>query len=156
MKYLVIDQDGALHRREAADWTIALADVGPEGWNRVQLTRDLAAYVNDVGLVSDKYRRNVAAGLVLIAFGASRIPYAGPVVFVGWDDSATYRDEVEVTDLAPIQVAAVDAVYRTVVMFADLNASRVDSDEATVEVLELAKMISDGPVPGWDIHTLEL
>ena len=111
MDYLLIDQDSELHHRSADDYTTALDDCGPEGWNRIQLTRDLAAFVNDASLIMPKYHRNVTGGLVLMALGAHRMPYAGPIVLTGWDGAATHQDRAEVTGLTPMQVGLVHVVY---------------------------------------------
>lgn len=132
----------------------ALADTGPEGYNRVQLTRDLAAFVNDCGLLLPKYHRNVVAGLLLVALGAQRIPYAGPIVLVGWDNSATSRDEAEVVDLTPIQVGMIRALHAMVGAWLDgtddhhvtLDAHR---DDEIAEALELAEQVANGDVPKW-------
>lgn len=158
MKYILIDQDGALHREEAAEALAVLEQVGPEGWNRVQLTRTLAAWVNNVSLMSDAYRRNVTGGLVLVALGAARIPYAGPIVITGWDQALTCTDEIEAIGLTPLQDATITAVHRLVeeanggVYAGDVSEEWVSA--LLAEVQGLGDMIRSGEVPGWDVRTL--
>jgi hypothetical protein len=160
VKYLLIDEDDQLHQRDADDWITIVGAVGPEGGNRIQLTRDLAAYVNDCSLVlTDRYRRNVIGGLLLLTFGAQRIPYAGPIVLCGWEPAATMRGEAEITGLNPVQVGMLHAVYTLVrdvhygspVPTGDLGISGVDFDAMAGEVDRLAELVAGGNVPGWTI-----
>lgn len=147
LTYIAIDQDGELNERTAADYTTALAEVGPEGWNRVQLTRTMAAWVNDCGLILDKYRRNPVAGVLMMCLGAQQIPYAGPVVITGWDSSLTIMGEAEVIGLTPLQVDVIRLLHNFVLTETD-NGSDVGA-----ELTALAELVRAGRVPGWTVHT---
>lgn len=150
VRYLLIAEDGTVDDRTAADWWAALDDVGPEGFNRVQLTRDLAAFVNDVGLVLPKYRRNPVAGTLLHALGAPPIPYAGPVVLVGWDFELTYQGESEVVSLTDLQAAAVGVLARWVqsIVVGSAAVPGVDAVQAAAEA------VRTGDVPGITVTSL--
>lgn len=164
MRYMLIDEAGVLYDRTADTWSTALAEVGPEGGNRVQLTRDLAAYINDCGLVlPDKYRRNPVGGLLLMAFGAQRIPYAGPILLVGWDYTATARGEAEIVGLTPIQAGVVRVVHTLTRAWLGDDNSRspvlgldVDRRDEDVEALELADMVEIGAAPGWSVSVVDV
>jgi hypothetical protein len=155
---MLVDEAGVLHDRNADTWSAALAEVGPEGGNRIQLTRDLAAYVNDCGLVlPDKYHRNVVGGLLLMAIGAQRIPYAGPILLVGWDSSNTMRGVAEIVGLTPVQAGMVRTVHALACAWLgddeanDTTPPTVRHDDELAEALELAEMVATGAVPEWTI-----
>jgi hypothetical protein len=132
---------------------VALEDVGPEGWNRVQLTRDLAAFVNDVGLILPKYRRNPVGGALLHCLGAQPIPYAGPIVLAGWDELRTYGDEAEVVTLTDLQVGTLTYLARMVA--AIVNGSTHTFESRTVAaVLAAAGSVRTGEVPGITVTSL--
>lgn len=153
IRYLVIDEDGSLHDRTAADWWRALADCGPEGFNRVQLTRDLAAFVNDVGLILPKYRRNPIGGALLHLLGAAPIPYAGPIVLAGWDQTLTYEGESEVVSLTDLQVGKCTYLARMVA--AIVNGSSHTFEPPTVAaVLAAAEIVRTGDIPGITVTSL--
>lgn len=88
IRYLLVDEEGQLHEKQADDYRTALADVGPEGWDMVRLdeaTYQMRGFVNDSGLVNpETYRRNVVGSVMLFGLGANRQPYAGPIVLTGW------------------------------------------------------------------------
>lgn len=105
MRYALIDTDGQLTIGEKhGDYLTILTElVGPEGWDRVRMAPELgaAAFVNDCGhRFPERYPRNVVGSIVLACLGCPQQPLAGPVVITGWDDSATWRDEVEIRDLS--------------------------------------------------------
>ena len=145
LHYLVIDEDGALHHRTAPVYTDALDEVGPEGWNRIQLTRTVAGFVNDVALVSSTYTRNVTGGLVLMAFGSPQIPYAGPIVFTGWDPTATRMGRTEVTTLTPLTSAMIIAAHALISEV--LSDTTHAPNDLVTEVLNLGEMVSVGQAP---------
>jgi hypothetical protein len=147
LTYIVIDQDGDLAERTAAEYTEALAEVGPEGWNRVQLTRTMAAWVNDCGLILDKYRRNPIAGVLLMCLGAQEIPYAGPVVLTGWDARLTMMGEAEVIGLTPVQVDVIRLLHSFV------RTETGTGSDVGAELVALAGLVRDGQVPGWTVHS---
>lgn len=148
LTYIVIDQDGELSERTAEEYGAALADVGPEGWNRVQLTRTLAAWVNDCGLIlTERYRRNPVAGVLLMCLGAQQIPYAGPVVFTGWDANLTMMGEAEVIGLTPVQVDVIRALHSFV------RTETGNASDVGAELAALADLVRTGAVPGWTVHS---
>jgi hypothetical protein len=104
-RYVHVDEDGNIEIRTAPTYNAALDEVGPEGWNRVRLDPGYAGFVNDCGhVLPDRYRRNVVGGVLLMAFGAHAMPYAGPVVFTGWDD---HYDDIEVCSLDDVRASAI-------------------------------------------------
>jgi hypothetical protein len=152
LRYLVIEEDGSVHDRSAPDWWAALDDVGPEGWNRVQLTRDLAAFINDCGLILPKYGRNPVGGALLHCLGAQPIPYAGPIVLAGWDQLRTYEDESEVVSLTDLQVAAVGLLANWVASI--VTGSTVVSGAGVDAVQAAAEIVRTGSVPGFTVTSL--
>jgi hypothetical protein len=147
MDYLIITEGGGMQCNSATDYTLALSHVGPEGWNRVQLTRDLAAWVNDCGhVLPDKYRRNPIGSLILLALGAPRMPYAGPIVITGWDGTATARGEVEVVGLTPLQLGMLYAIDD---MITDARNGECENvvEGLVSDVDDLARMIVESPAP---------
>lgn len=103
MRYTVIATDGELtHREVNLDWA---AVIGPEGKARVSMRPDLtiAAYVNDCGhFFPERYPRNIVGSCVLAALGARPAPYAGPIVFVGWNAANTPRGLIEIEPLVKV------------------------------------------------------
>lgn len=103
IRYMLVDEDGALHERQAADYRAALADCGPEGWDKQRLGPDtgMCAFLNDCGLLlPEKYRRCVVAACMMVVLGAPPAAYAGPVVFTGWNDRATVAGQLEICSLS--------------------------------------------------------
>lgn len=157
MRYALIDTEGQLTIGDKpVDYLTLLDDlVGPEGHNRIRLARELgcAAYVNDVGhRFPERYPRNVVGSVVLACLGAAPQPLAGPVLITGWDDSATWRDEVEIRDL-PAAVA--EGMYRPVadVRWAlGLDEAKPDSaavwdEEWVAGIRELAEYVRTADAP---------
>lgn len=103
MRYLLIDNDGDLHVKDAA-WSEIRAEVGPEGPSGVTIPPHygwpdtwLRGWVNDVGLLKpETYPRNVVGSLVLTGCGAALHPYPGPVVITGFDQRT--RDVCDLDD----------------------------------------------------------
>ncbi len=145
--YVVIGEDGQLAERTAAEYVEALAQVGPEGWDRVQLTRTMAAWVNDCGLILPSYRRNPVAGVLLMCLGAREIPYAGPVVLTGWDARRTAMGEAEVVGLTPVQVDVIRLLHSFV------RTETGNGSDVGAQLLTLADLVRSGSVPGWTVHT---
>jgi len=149
MKFMKIYEDGFLAEIEKADYMSTLAEVGPEGWNRIQLTSSLSAFVNDCSLLlPDRYKRNPIGGLTIIALGARLIPYAGPIVITGWDPSATNRDEPEIIGLTPLQVAMIRAANE---MIDEIICCK--TPDVREEVVNIANMINYGDIPPVTIRT---
>lgn len=158
MKYLIIDSDGRLLPGDHPYWREILDEVGPEGADRVQLTRSLAAYVNDCGLIApEKYDRNPVGGALLHALGAPPIPYAGPIVLVGWDDYAGRRGDVEVQGLTDLQIGWITHLYHWLSAILDDTGGSADPVDtgapAIAAVKAAAAHVSNGDVPPITLYT---
>lgn len=155
VRYLVVAEDGTVHAATAPDWWAALEEVGPEGWNRVQLTQDLAAFVNDCGLILPKYVRNPVGGALLHALGAHPIPYAGPIVFTGWDGRRTYEgDDVEVVSLTDLQAGVLTWLVRMIRAVVGGTSSDTFESSTVAAVLAAAEIVRHGDVPGITVTSL--
>lgn len=92
MSHLVIAPNGTTSY-ETTTPTLDRIDaiVGPSGWARVHVHPDrrMAGWVGDCILI-DGSPRNLVGSCVLAALGASRQPYAGPVVVTGYDHSSDW------------------------------------------------------------------
>lgn len=155
LRYLLIDEDGKVHDRTAATYYDAVSEVGPEGWNRVQLTRDLAAFVNDCGLIlPDKYRRNPVGGALLHALGGPPIPYAGPIVLAGWDQTRTYDDEPEVVSLTDLQAVTFRHLARHFAAIVKGVAPAAFRADEIVAVNAAADEVRGGAIPGITVTSL--
>jgi hypothetical protein len=158
IRYVVIDQDGQLHERTAANYIDALAEVGPEGWNRVRLAASggtLAGFANDCGhVLPDKYRRNVVGSCMLVSTGAHPYPYAGPIVFTGWDPHEL--EDIEVRSLTDEQVGALRTMWRDTRVLLRLDEGRL-SDLAKprwqAAISRYAESVVDAPTPAIQILT---
>ncbi|QIJ62603.1 hypothetical protein [Streptomyces sp. JB150] len=156
MRYAVIASDGELTQHDGdLDWDDV---IGPEGKDRVRLHPSLAvaAFVNDVGLYYPaRYPRNVIGSCVLAAFGAPLQPYAGPVVFTGWNPGNTPLGLSEICSL-PQPVDALDTVHGDV--FKALNGQRPRhlSPSWAETMREVADHARTAPTPGITIRTVTL
>jgi hypothetical protein len=158
MKYLVIDDDGQIRGRTAPRYDVALREVGPEGSDRVGFPAAaalvgpenlrLAAYVNDSGLLfPDRYSRNLVGSCVLATFGANVQPYAGPVLFVGWD---ALSGEVEIESLSAEQIDSIREVHtdvRIVLGLDDGTLSRNATPRWQAAMAVVAEVVRTGPAP---------
>jgi hypothetical protein len=157
IRYIVVDQDGKLHERTVADYRDALAEVGPEGWNHVWLFRGgiLTGFVNDCGHIApDRYRRNVVGGCLLVSTGAQYMPYAGPVVFTGWDPHET--EDVEIRSLTDEQVRSLRIMWRDVRIVLGLDEgtpSEMAVERWRIAMTQYADAAVSDPVPGIRILT---
>lgn len=145
MRYAVIAADGELtHHEGELDWN---AVVGIEGRARVHLPRRLAVagWVNDVGLrFPDRYPRNVVGSCVLASLGATIQPYAGPVVFTGWNPDNTLLGLVEVEPL-PRPVSALDTVHGAVLKALAGGTPRDLSPSWAESMREIAEHVRTAP-----------
>lgn len=153
MKYIVIDEDGELRQLSAPRPSVALRDLGPEGWDQVRLRKrtDLRGFVNDCGmLLPDRYGRNVVGSILLASCGANIYPYCGPVVITGWVEPAD-PEIIGLTDQQIYQLKAGHADIRAV-----LDADRDDRKLPPLlhctrawqeAVIRLAGEIRTGPLP---------
>jgi hypothetical protein len=165
VRYLVCDTDGVLHDRNARSYDDALADVGPEGWDRIGLPMAqmvfgpgrvrLAAFANDCGhLMPEKYPRNMVGSCMLASVGASTAyPYAGPIVFTGWDDTV---DDIEVRGLWSDQVAALKMMYADIRVLLGIEPgefSHLAAPAWRTAILTYAVRVRCAPTPGVTIIT---
>jgi hypothetical protein len=157
VKYILIDHSGNLTEGYDDNWEDVLREVGPEGSNRIQLTPNLTAWVNDCGLIlPDRYRRNPVAGAMLMAFGAQEMPYAGDIVFTGWDARATLADRAEVVGLGDAQAAMLKLLHgwvARVLVGDDRLRMHGPGREAVEQISGWGNLVLNGPVPGWAVHT---
>jgi len=151
MTYLVIDTDGTLHVRDQTPTLDAInAEVGDGGKDQVRLRlADARGFVNDVGFRRG-LPRNVAGSLLLMCCGASRQPYAGPVVITGWDVYG--RD----TEIVPLRAELLDGLQA---LHGDIRAVIDDNDpceqctpEWVAQVREAAAFVVAAPTPTITIH----
>ncbi|MFF9097623.1 hypothetical protein ACF1AX_31435 [Streptomyces sp. NPDC014802] len=156
MRYAIIAADGDLtHHDGDLDWDTV---IGPEGKDRVRLHPSLAvtAFVNDVGLYyPDRYPRNVVGSCVLAAFGAPVQPYAGPVVFTGWDPANTPLGLSEICSL-PQPVETLDTVHGDVLKALAEQTPRHLSPSWAESMREIADHARTAPTPGITLRTVRL
>lgn len=153
MRYAIITTDGELaHHDGEPDWDTL---VGHEGKARVHLPGlTVAGWVNDVGLLRpDRYPRNDVGSCVLIALGAKIQPYAGPVVFTGWDPAA--RGMTEIRPL-PQPVETLDTVHGDVLKALGGKVPRDLSPSWAEQMREIADHVRTAPTPGITIRTVKL
>lgn len=147
MRYAVISADGELtHHSGEPDWDNV---IGPEGRRRVYLPGlAVAAWVNDVGLLFPKrYPRNAVGSCVLAWLGASIQPYAGPVLFTGWNPANTALGLLEICPL-PEPVDHLDTVHGDVLKALAGQTPRDMSPSWAEQTREVAAYVRDVPTPG--------
>ncbi|WP_406168984.1 hypothetical protein [Streptomyces sp. NBC_00996] len=156
MRYAVIAPDGELTHH---DGDLLWDDViGPEGKARVRLDERLAVagWANDVGLLNPKrYPRNVVGSCVLAALGANVQPYAGPVVFTGWNPDNTALGLLEI-DALPQPVTTLDTVHGDVLKALAGQTPRELSPSWAEQMREIAEHVRTAPTPGITIRTVKL
>ncbi|WAZ20241.1 hypothetical protein STRCI_001342 [Streptomyces cinnabarinus] len=155
MRYAVISTDGTLtHHEGDLDWD---ALVGPEGKVRVDLPGlSVAGWVNDVGLLYPKrYPRNIIGSCVLAALRARVQPYAGPVVFTGWNPANTALGLIEIESL-PQPVEVLDTVHGDVLKALAGQTPRAMSPSWAEQMREIADHARTAPTPGITIRTVTL
>lgn len=155
MRHAIIAADGGLtHAIGHLDWH---AVIGVEGKARVPLPRlSVAGWVNDVGLLFPKrYPRNVVGSCVLAALGAKEQPYAGPVVFTGWNPDNTARGLIEICDL-PKPVTILDTVHGAVLKALDGQTPRDFSPSWAEQIREIADHVRTAPTAGLTVRTVKL
>ncbi|MEI5520737.1 hypothetical protein WB388_08990 [Streptomyces brasiliscabiei] len=155
MRYAVIAADGELtHHDGLLDWHKV---IGPEGKARVHLHGlAVAGWVNDCGLYDPKaYPRNITGSCVLAALGASIQPYAGPVVFTGWNPDNTRRGLIEIEPL-PKPVEHLDTVHGDVLKALAGQTPRAMSESWAEQIREIAEHARTAPTPGITIRTVTL
>ncbi|MEW2250454.1 hypothetical protein AB0907_24310 [Streptomyces sp. NPDC006975] len=156
MRYAIIAADGDLtHHDGDLNWD---AVIGPEGKDRVRLHPSLAvaAFVNDVGLYyPDRYPRNVVGSCVLASFGAPVQPYAGPIVFTGWDPANTPLGLSEICSL-PQPVETLDTVHGDVLKALAKQTPRELSPSWAESMREIAEHVRTAPTPGITLRTVRL
>ncbi|MFJ4365128.1 hypothetical protein ACIP4S_13350 [Streptomyces chartreusis] len=157
MRYAIIGTDGELTTHEGEpDWDTL---VGPEGKVRVGLMPSLAlaAYVNDCGhAFPDRYPRNVVGSCVLAALGAAPEPYAGAVVFVGWNAANTLRGQIEIVPLRPHLADSVADIHAEVRRALAGDLPRELSPSWAVQIREIAEYVATAETPGLTIREVRL
>jgi hypothetical protein len=155
MRYATISPDGELtHREGDLDWP---ALVGPEGKARVRLPGlAVAGWVNDDGLrFPERYPRNIAGSCVLAVLGANIQPYAGTVVFTGWNPDNTLRGLIEIEPL-PQPVSTLDAIHGAVLKAINGQNPRDFSPSWAEQVREIAEHARTAPTPGLTVRVVPL
>jgi hypothetical protein len=155
MRYAIITPDGELtHHDGELDWD---ALVGPEGKARVNLPGlAVAGWVNDCGLrFPEKYPRTVVGSCVLAALGAMVQPYAGPVVFTGWNPDNTRLGLIEICSL-PQPVGTLDTVHGDVLKALAGQQPRRLSESWAESMREIADHVRTAPTPGITIRPVTL
>lgn len=165
IRYLLIDTDGigSFGVQPDPGYTTQWLDglVGPEGWYRVRLHPSwrMCGFVNDCGLLApETYPRNVVGSVVLCTFGAGQQPYAGPVVFTGWDDSATARGGLEICSLHDLQVDELTLCLTDVRRALDLETGPLSGRSGArwaADAREYAEHVRSAPTPGITVLTGE-
>lgn len=157
MRYAVIATDGELtHHDGHLDWDTV---IGPEGKSRVSMRPDLtiAAYVNDCGhFFPERYPRNIVGSCVLAALGARPAPYAGPIVFVGWNASNTPRGLIEIEPLVKARADGLADIHVDVRRALSGDTPREMSPSWGEQMREIAEHARTAPTPGITIRTVRL
>lgn len=155
MRYAVTAIDGELtHADDELDWDTV---IGVEGKARVHLPGlAVAGWVNDVGLLFPKrYQRNVVGSCLLAALGANAQPYAGPVVFTGWNAENTALGLLEIESL-PWPVTTLDMFHGAVLKALDGQTPRGFSPSWAESMREIAEHVRTAPTPGLTVRTVKL
>ncbi|MEV6791318.1 hypothetical protein AB0M87_04800 [Streptomyces sp. NPDC051320] len=155
MKYIVISNEGDLTEHDGhLDFRTLL---GPEGKARVLLHSAYAAagWVNDCGLLfPQQYPRNVIGSCVLAAMGADMQPYAGPIVFTGWDVANTALGRLELLDTFRPGLPELIALCHANVRRALAGEPVVDLTPSWAEqTREIADHVRTAATPGLTITT---
>lgn len=155
MSHLLLAPDGELRRHDGdVDWPTA---VGPEGRARVALKPGLAvaAYVNDCGhAFPEHYSRNIIGSCLVAALGAAPGPYAGTIVFVGWNAANTARGLTEIVPLSTGVANAVADVYADVRRALAGDAPRDMSPSWGEQMREIAEHARTAPAPTLTVRTV--
>ncbi|MFD1656934.1 hypothetical protein ACFSL4_01465 [Streptomyces caeni] len=155
MRHAIISPDGALtHHDGELDWDTL---IGPEGKARINLPGlAVAAWVNDVGLLYPKrYPRNIVGSCVLATLGAAVQPYAGPVVFTGWNPANTPLGLLEIESL-PQPIEHLDTVHGAVLKALDGQTPRDFTPSWAETMREIAEHARTAPTPGITVRTVTL
>lgn len=155
MRYAIIATDGNLtHHDGELDWD---AVIGHEGKARVRLPGlAVTGWVNDVGLRFPKrYPRNITGSCLLAALGAAVQPYAGPVVFTGWNPDNTPLGLLEIESL-PQPVETLDTVHGAVLKALAGGTPREMSPSWAESMREIAEHVRTAPTPGLTIRAVRL
>ncbi|MCX3059608.1 hypothetical protein [Streptomyces beihaiensis] len=155
MRYAIVSADGELtHHDGNVDWNEV---IGPEGKVRVSLPGlAVTGWVNDVGLLRPRrYPRNIVGSCVVAALGANVQPYAGPVVFTGWNPANTPRGLLEIESL-PQPVETLDTVHGDVLKALAGQTPRDMSLSWAEQIREIAEHARTAPTPGITIRPVRL
>lgn len=155
LRHAIIAVDGELtHHDGRLDWHTV---IGPEGRARVHLPGlAVAGWVSDCGLYDPKtYPRNITGSCVLAALGARLQPYAGPVVFTGWNPANTALGLLEIEPL-PEPVGTLDTVHGDVLKALAGQTPRAMSESWAEQIREIAEHARTAPTPGITISSVRL
>lgn len=156
MKYAVITAEGELsHREGEINWD---AVIGAEGKARVRLRPDImvCGWVNDVGLrIPERFPRNAVATCVMASLGANVQPYAGAVVFTGWDPRNTRKGLVEICSL-PEPVDVLDTIHGDVLKALAGQTPRELSPSWAESMREIAEHARTAPSPTLTFRSVTL
>ncbi|QLQ37961.1 hypothetical protein [Micromonospora robiginosa] len=81
--WLVVAVDGTLTHHTTTPTSALIKEAIGDWWDMVHLPSGLMGWVDGDGHPKG-LERNVAGSILLMALGAGRMPYAGPVVVTGW------------------------------------------------------------------------
>ncbi|MCM1977190.1 hypothetical protein [Streptomyces sp. G1] len=154
MRYAIISPEGELtHHTGDIDWNQV---IGVEGKARVHLPgAAMTGWVNDCGLLDpSRYPRNIVGACVLATLRARIQPYAGPVVFTGWNPDNT---PLGLTEIEPLpEPELLDMVHGDVVKALAGQTPRQLSPSWAEQMREIAEHARTGPVPGLTIRAVTL
>jgi hypothetical protein len=156
IKHAVISVEGDLtHHEGEIDWD---AVIGTEGKARVGLSSTVKAsgWVNDVGhRFPERYPRNTVAACVLASLGAAVLPYAGSVVFTGWDPRNTALGLTEMCSL-PDPVEVLDSIHGDVLKALAGQTPRDLSPSWAESMREIAAYTRTAAAPGLTVRPVRL
>lgn len=155
MRHAIIATDGEVsHHDGDLDWNTV---IGPEGKARINLPGlAVAGWTNDVALLDPKrYPRNIVGSCVLAALGANLQPYAGPIVFTGWNPARGLLGLSEIEPL-PQPVDILDTVHGDVLKALAGQIPRAMSPSWAEQIREIADHARTAPTPGTTIRSVTL
>lgn len=142
--YLVVGVDGTLTHHPATPTSELIRQAVGGWWDMVRLPSGLMGWVNDDGHIVG-LERNVVGSVLLMALGASHLPYAGPVAITGW------HPDTEITGLP----AGGDLLVRTMRdAIRHALAGGTDDHGFADAARECADWVREAPTPGITIVSL--
>lgn len=142
--YLVVDVDGTLTHHPTTPTSELIREAVGGWWAMVRLPDGLMGWVNDDGHLTGM-ERNVVGSVLLMALGASHLPYAGPVVITGW------HPDTEITALASVAELYARSVHHQI---ESALAGAVDGHGFADSARESAAWVREAPTPGITVVAL--